>query len=183
VRVCGIVFVSLALFCLVLSSVAFCSANGADEIIGLLLCVGLIQVPMLAIGVLLTRRCEDRTDSVGRADRLSDVSGVASLKRLSQPSSIQHTLRSLRSLDLNQLTFTGWMLFIATLNLAVGLCFAVVSLAQILCCQPLLLAHVFALPIILLSTAFFFAATQSLRLLGLPVYRSQTSETKHKEEK
>src|SRR5262245_29928949 len=126
VRVFGIFLLGLGITLLIPSGFALAHSTSFGQVIGWLICTGIIQVPMIVGGIAIIRRVEDAPASgiVGRgnepvADRPSSV-----IPEAGDP--VGRALAQVRGFELNRLNWVGWLLLLATFGFVIAESFILV---------------------------------------------------------
>jgi hypothetical protein len=165
-RALGIWLLGFGIVLLIMDGVALASVNTLEEVVGFLVCGALVPVPMIAGGIALVRRAEER-----ERPGTPEPPRVPSAGR---PQALRYEYRGdwlqrVRTFDLTRLNWVGWLLLLATFAFVLAEAGLLVLLLGDWGNRPA--AKVVAVPMLLLALAFFFGVRWLLGKLGVTIYR------------
>jgi hypothetical protein len=157
-RVVGMMLLGLGITLLFPCGIALFYAEGAGQVVGFLACTAVLPVPMIVVGVMMVRAAEMETDV------------RPELRRVKSGNPVNNVMDDVRSFDLNQLNWIGWLLLLAAFGVVIAEA-AVVALVVGPNGWGNGPPRILALPMLLLPVGFFVAVRWLLGWFGVSIYR------------
>ena len=110
-RVVGMFLLGLGITLLIPGGIAVGCAESPGQVVGFLVCTGLIPVPMIVAGIAIIRRLE--RSPARHTDAPEPAAAVTG-------DPVSRTLQRARRFDLNRLNWVGWLVFLATFGFVIA---------------------------------------------------------------
>jgi hypothetical protein len=162
-RVVGMFLLGFGICLLIPSGVALYYAEGILQVIGFLVCTGLIPIPMIVGGIAIIRKAEDAA--------AQEAGWTEEAEEQATGNPVGRTLERARQFELNDLNWVGWLLLLGTFGFVVAEAFILARLFENDAWGGRPVNRLIGLGMVFLSIGFFVGLRWLLRVLGISIYR------------